>query len=99
MIRIAISQAALDAIAATLLLGSVKLEAKTNAKGERLIWLDVRVVDKLSALRRPGATATVLKRPSIGRRRFFARYDASGCPPTCPGRRHRRSLSPRPYRM
>jgi hypothetical protein len=42
--------AAFDAIAAT----AVNYEAKTNAKGERLIWLDVRVVDKLTALRGPG---------------------------------------------
>ena len=35
MIRIAISQAAFDAIAATLALGSVSFENKTNAKGER----------------------------------------------------------------
>ena len=54
MIQIGISQAALDAIAATMLFGSMNYGAKTNAKGERLIWLDVRVVDKLTALRGPG---------------------------------------------
>jgi hypothetical protein len=37
-----------------MLFGSVNYEAKTNAKGERLIWLDVRVVDRLTALRGPG---------------------------------------------
>jgi hypothetical protein len=54
MIQIAISQAALDAIAATKLLGSVNYEAQTNAKVEGLIWLDARIVDKLSAQRGPG---------------------------------------------
>jgi hypothetical protein len=37
LIRIAISQAALDAIAATMLFGSVNYEARVNAKGERLV--------------------------------------------------------------
>ena len=37
MIRIAISQAAFDAIAATLSLGSVGYEAGLDEKGERLI--------------------------------------------------------------
>ena len=54
MIQIAISQAAFDAIAATMLFGSVNYEAHTNAKGERLIWLDVRVADRLAAQRGPG---------------------------------------------
>jgi hypothetical protein len=54
MVRIAISQAAFDAIAKTLALGSVGYENKVNEKGERLIWLDPRVVDRLRALRGPG---------------------------------------------
>jgi hypothetical protein len=40
MIRIAISQAAFEAIARTLPLGSVSYENKTNEHGQRLIWLD-----------------------------------------------------------
>jgi hypothetical protein len=36
MVRIAISQAAFDAIARTLALGSVNFENKVNEKGERL---------------------------------------------------------------
>ena len=40
MIRIAISQAAFDAIAATMALGSVGYENKTDEQGQRLIWLD-----------------------------------------------------------
>jgi hypothetical protein len=54
MIRIAISQAAYEAICATLPLGSVVYEAETNAKGERLIWLERRYVDQLGAMRGPG---------------------------------------------
>jgi hypothetical protein len=43
MVRIAISQAAFDAVAPTLPLGSVGYENKTNEKGERLIsgWSQV----------------------------------------------------------
>jgi hypothetical protein len=47
MIQIAISQAAFEAIAATLSLGSVSYEDKTNEQGERLIWLDGAMVDRL----------------------------------------------------
>jgi hypothetical protein len=54
MVRIAISQAAFEAIAKTLALGSVGFENATNEKGERLIWLDPDVVDRLRALRGPG---------------------------------------------
>jgi hypothetical protein len=54
MVRIAISQAAFDAIAKTLALGSVGYENKVNEKGERLIWLDRAVVDRLRAMRGPG---------------------------------------------
>jgi hypothetical protein len=42
MIRISITAAAFEAIAATMPLGSVGYEAK--AKGERLIWLDAAMV-------------------------------------------------------
>jgi hypothetical protein len=54
MVRIAISQAAFDAIAKTLALGSVNFENAANEKGERLIWLDRSVVDRLTAMRGPG---------------------------------------------
>ena len=54
MIKIAISQAAFDAIAATLSLGSVGYENTTNERGERLIWLDHVVVGRLKATRGPG---------------------------------------------
>jgi hypothetical protein len=54
MVRIAISQAAFEAIAATLTLGSVGFENATNERGERLIWLDHAVVNRLRAMRGPG---------------------------------------------
>ena len=54
MIRIAISQAAFEAICATLPLGSVSFENKVNERGCRLIWVERRVVDRLRALRGPG---------------------------------------------
>jgi hypothetical protein len=54
VIRIAISQAAFDAIAATLPLGSVGFENATNERGERYVWLPPNVVDRLNAQRRPG---------------------------------------------
>jgi hypothetical protein len=42
MVRIAITQAAYDAICATLPLGSVAVEPYYNERGERLIWLRTR---------------------------------------------------------
>jgi hypothetical protein len=54
MIRIAISQAAFDAIASTLAFGSVGYENQINERGERLIWLEPNVVDRLRAMRGPG---------------------------------------------
>ena len=54
MIRIAISQAVFDAIAATLPLGSVSYENHVNERGERYVWLPPNVVDRLKAQRRPG---------------------------------------------
>jgi hypothetical protein len=54
MVRIAISEAAFEAIAKTLALGSVGYENPTNEKGERLVWLDPSVVDRLRSLRGPG---------------------------------------------
>ena len=54
MVRIAISQAAFDAIAATMALGSVGYENKTDEEGNRLIRLDRAVVDRLRGMRGPG---------------------------------------------
>jgi hypothetical protein len=54
MVRIAITQAAFEAIAKTLPFGSVGFENKVTEKGERLVWLDRAVVDRLRAMRGPG---------------------------------------------
>jgi hypothetical protein len=54
MIRIAISEAAFEAIAKTLALGSVSFENATNDNGERIVWLEPRVVYRLRFLRGPG---------------------------------------------
>jgi hypothetical protein len=36
------------------LVGSVSFENKVNKRGERLIWLEPTVVDRLRAMRGPG---------------------------------------------
>jgi hypothetical protein len=56
MIRIAIAQAAFEAIAATLPLGNVGYEAQRTEKGEVFIWLEERWINKLRFLRDPGET-------------------------------------------
>jgi hypothetical protein len=50
MVRIAITAEAFEAIAATMPLGSVGYENATNERGERLIWLDRAVVERLRSL-------------------------------------------------
>lgn len=67
MIRIAISQAAFEAIATTLPLGSVAYEAETDANGDRLTWLPRSVVDRLCSLRGPGESFSdgILRLPRI----------------------------------
>jgi hypothetical protein len=54
MIRIATTLEAFEAIAQTLPLGSVGYEAEPNERGERLIWLEDAIADRLSAMRGPG---------------------------------------------
>jgi hypothetical protein len=54
MIRIAITQAAFEAVARTLPLGNVSFENKIDEEGNRLIWLDRAVVDRLRSLRGAG---------------------------------------------
>ena len=54
MIRIAVSAAAFEAMKATLPLGSVAYEANVNARGEREIWLDEGIVNRLRLMRGPG---------------------------------------------
>jgi hypothetical protein len=53
MVRIAITQEAFDAISSTMNLGSVGFENEVNDRGERLIWLDRAVVQRLNHLRDP----------------------------------------------
>ena len=68
MIRIAITQAAFDAIARTMPFGSVNFEAGVDDKGERYIWLPRAVVDRLRSLRGPGessATSSSRWRPAV----------------------------------
>ena len=54
MIRIAISQAAFEAIAWTLPFGSMSFENAIDENGDRLIWLERRMLDKLNSHRRAG---------------------------------------------
>jgi hypothetical protein len=56
MIRIGISSAAFEAIAGTLPLGGVAVEAEANERGERYVWLEEVWVNRLGAMRRPGET-------------------------------------------
>jgi hypothetical protein len=54
MIRISITAAAFEAIAATMPLGSVSFEPQLGTKGERQIWLEPGVLERLKALRGRG---------------------------------------------
>jgi hypothetical protein len=54
MIRIAISQAAFEAIAQTLPFGDVSFENQIDEHGQRIIWLPRDVLDRLRSLRAPG---------------------------------------------
>ena len=54
MIRIAITVEAFEAIARTLPLGSVGYEAEANERGERSVWLEDAMADRLGAMRGPG---------------------------------------------
>lgn len=54
MTRISITSAAFDAIAATLPLGTAAFEPEVDASGERLIWLETVVVNRLRRHARAG---------------------------------------------
>ena len=54
MIRIAITQAAFEAIAQTMPFGSINFEAGVDADGKRYIWLPRAVVDRVRSLRGSG---------------------------------------------
>jgi hypothetical protein len=67
MIRIAISQAAFDAIAKTMPLGTVSFERHPADDGQGLIWLDARHLAKLKAMRGPGESySDAILRPVNG---------------------------------
>jgi hypothetical protein len=79
MVRIAISQAAFDAIAATMALGSVGYENKTDEHGNRLVLLDRAIVDRLRSLRGPGESySDVIIRVARGVGLFFPDYEPAG---------------------
>ena len=67
MIKIAISVEAYEAIVSTLPLGSVAVEPELDAKGERHVWLDPTVINRLRALRGPGIMR-IAGRGDAGRR-------------------------------
>jgi hypothetical protein len=54
VIRIAITIEAFEAIAKTLPLGSVGYEVEANERGERAVWLEDTMADRLGAMRGPG---------------------------------------------
>ena len=56
VIKIAITQAAFEAISATLPFGTCGYENEVDEKGERYIWLAPNVVDRLKAMRGPGGS-------------------------------------------
>jgi hypothetical protein len=70
MIRIAITEAAFEAIARTLPFGNV-FENKTDEDGNRLIWLDRAVIERLRWLRGPGESYSnvILSWSRLGRGR------------------------------
>jgi hypothetical protein len=82
VIRIAISEAAYEAIAGTLLRGSAAIELEANARGEKLVWLNRTVVDRLAALRGPGESYSdvILRLAAEGGRRASVRAARSGSP-------------------
>jgi hypothetical protein len=46
------TEAAFAAIATTLPLGSVAVEPRINKRGDRYLWLEAAMVDRLGAMRR-----------------------------------------------
>ena len=78
MIRIAITRATFDAIAATLPFGSVSYK-HVNERGERYVWLPLNVVDRLKAQRRPseGYSDVILRLAKRSALRPSARVVAS----------------------
>src|ERR1700693_5535092 len=73
-IRIAITSEAFDAIAATLPIGSVGYEAEPTERGERTVWLEPPMVDRLGAMRRPGESYSDVILRIAGRERAGLLY-------------------------
>jgi hypothetical protein len=80
VIKIVITVEAFEAIASTLPLGSVAVEPELGAKGERHVWLEPNVVNRLRALRRSGESY------SDAILRLVASADGSGRDPVTEGR-------------
>jgi hypothetical protein len=81
MVRIAISVEAFEAIAQTLPLGSVGYEAEPNERGERYVWLEDAMADRLGAMRGPGESySDVILRVAAGRRGLGARHQSPPLP-------------------
>ena len=70
MIRIAISAEAFEAIARTLPLGSIGFEAEANERGEKLVWLEDAMADRLAVMRGPGESYSDAIIRMAGRRRL-----------------------------
>lgn len=68
MIRIAISSAAFDVISRHPAAGSVAFEPTIDEKGNREIWLEPHVVDRLLSLRGPGENYSdvILRLAAVG---------------------------------
>jgi hypothetical protein len=67
MIRISVTAAAYEAIAATLPFGSVGFEGEVTPRGERQIGLKPPVLDRLKAMRGPGESYShVISRLATG---------------------------------
>jgi hypothetical protein len=82
VIRIAITQAAFDAICATLSLGDTGYENAINEKGERLIWLPRDAIAKLNHLRGPGESySDVVTTHQFNSLRERAGGSLTVCPP------------------
>jgi hypothetical protein len=77
--RITMTAAAFEAIAASMPLSSVGVFPEPGAEGERHIWLEPRLVDRLRAMRGPGETySDVILRLPKGRRYRAMQRPASG---------------------
>jgi hypothetical protein len=68
MIRVAITAAAFEAIKATLPVGSVAHEAEANEWGERAVWLEDAMADRLGAMRGRGESYSdvILRLAAVG---------------------------------